>query len=1787
MRDMLALLLVPALAAAQTPPAASPESLQAAETALQAFAEALAAVDDPYSGKPEVARMHAGFAAAERAVEALGRTPAGPDAQKLALEFGVFRELRQWDVRLAVPDSAHRRQDADQARKFLEALQADTSLRIRATRGNAFARVLERVAGRVRQSQDAANAEEAAREQAAAARERAGPARPDARQSAALFDGARNHGGDPAPAPRTGAVPAPAAPVERPGVEPRRETSYRAGPSRAEREARRGTVSVAEALLSAGAELPLLPQGARDALRGQVYARASERRDAERRALAVRAVEALAAEPGAAGETGRALMRAHGEAFSWAGMPGTTREQAEGYWRRWQERADEALAAADAPPPGSPRAEHLRALRSDAAAEIMAWVDGGAPLGTSRAPAQLALEGLPPGARLVLAEESRLRGAWTELPDGHRVFESFNGQLRVERRRDGAWESELRTDSQARPQGLWTRSRPADGEWTPWTILREVDGLLEHRDEQDRLLAVELDATRLLEYGATERGMVAPEMARKLCDRMNIRSTGQEPIESLLAGWLRDAFGADVAESLRVTAYPGGTFTARYRMKDGHTRLETASMQDATDPRPERHRQESPERRRALVLNEPVFIGADGRRDGGSPKRWCEYLGADERQDWGERMERRERGIFSADANVTHVTLYLMRRAPGGVWRKLNEKAMGSVVDASDTRGLAGLGRDSYISGVARVVDNVPGLSHAMGALGRAGMVVYAGATSAGGGLVAGLTGNARASLESKIAAFRARRQLDPRVEPRLTADDRRAIHGSLTPEEREELVGRVREQRAAAAAARGLSSQRAPERFQNVINAPVRLEEELEAMDGLGAGTHGRQLLERAGQADGLRSGALYAAGGLMTGGESVAQTIPGMGILAALGRLQRARTALQIVGGYDDIQDSLDKMRIGGQIALGFSRGDGAGVFEAAGQGGAFLLGRFRGATPDAASRARPGATPDAAPDASPRGPAPSPELGADARPAARRYGAAEGGMPPPAPEPGPRDAGFGPAGTHHLDLDRRAVPHRDNVLLGRWDGEPVAVKLNANEDEPRIQRAAGDRLRAPDMSGRVSAPRIIAHGDGASFVDRATADPRKRRRFEKADMEDEQGLVDPGSPEYFREKTYMLMEPLPEGAVSLKDVLAGRAAPPLPLTESDLAALEGDVARLNAEGTFHGDLSNRSNILLAAEGGRLRFHIIDWDSVPAERKGSLPDPEALATLRRELEAAGLVRAEPDRHRPLGPPPGRPATRWDRALNGLRRALGLRPALVTQGDHARALRESPDRRPPMQEIGRRTLAAGDRVGTLRTEPTNEQGGYGDCMLRAMYNHPAAAPIRQVLSYESFLILMEKRNAQNMAKPTSRRLRETGTSFWESGLLWRELGFGSPIIYTPTAPRDIVDALRVQPDGLQAGILWDTADGKPAAHAVLIEGAFEEADGWKFIVRDPHQAHPYLFSWADLQTLGVDVSLVQRRNLTDEQIRATVLGLAAHHGIRVDDPTGRERWPPPPPGLGQRVLAPLRTMLDRLRAAPGGNGRAYAAAAPAPPPAPPRDAQGHAARELRLEPSRRPAMSDIARRFLAGSPRFGVLRDDPTIRQRQQSDCAPRAMYNHPDLAPVREVLDYPTFLRLVERLRDEATGGRRLEPRIADGGMEEPGIAAALRALGYEAGARVPVAGAADINLPLSRGAEGVLATVYWQPRADREELGGHGVVVEGAFMEGNEWRFVVRDPHYPHPFLFSLQDLATLRAHVTRLERRSFGGREMTDEQVRANAVGLARLFRLAASDGPPSPRTARRP
>lgn len=141
-------------------------------------------------------------------------------------------------------------------------------------------------------------------------------------------------------------------------------------------------------------------------------------------------------------------------------------------------------------------------------------------------------------------------------------------------------------------------------------------------------------------------------------------------------------------------------------------------------------------------------------------------------------------------------------------------------------------------------------------------------------------------------------------------------------------------------------------------------------------------------------------------------------------------------------------------------------------------------------------------------------------------------------------------------------------------------------------------------------------------------------------------------------------------------------------------------------------------------------------------------------------------------------------------------------------------------------------------------------------------------------------------------------------------------------------------------------------------------------------------------------------------------------------------------------------------------------------------------------------------------------------------IRVQCYGDCAVQQAYNHPRLAALVGQLPYLSFLSAVE-----AQNGTKVRKE----GLAVHDTRFLLHLLGLEA-VRQPAPDGPEALAAILREHGALMVTVSWHaPQALRG--GDHAVLLQGAFREDGQWRFVVIDSNHSRPQLFSYLDLQVL--------------------------------------------------
>jgi hypothetical protein len=183
--------------------------------------------------------------------------------------------------------------------------------------------------------------------------------------------------------------------------------------------------------------------------------------------------------------------------------------------------------------------------------------------------------------------------------------------------------------------------------------------------------------------------------------------------------------------------------------------------------------------------------------------------------------------------------------------------------------------------------------------------------------------------------------------------------------------------------------------------------------------------------------------------------------------------------------------------------------------------------------------------------------------------------------------------------------------------WEGRSGVLKTIAEQDEGRVQRAAGEALEEAGAEN-VSVPKV--YGDW-HVLDAPKSVPPEARAARAAN------------------KRFVFMEKAP--GISIKELMdnGGReeqpahvlAAIPEPIEPGALARLKKAIRVLHEQGIAHGDL-DPLNIFVHQSEGRTNFHIIDWEfgSTKAPGRTKKDDRVHLGKAIDYLERNGFV-AEP----------------------------------------------------------------------------------------------------------------------------------------------------------------------------------------------------------------------------------------------------------------------------------------------------------------------------------------------------------------------------------------------------------------------------------------------------------------------------------------------------------------------------------------------------------------------------
>jgi len=490
----------------------------------------------------------------------------------------------------------------------------------------------------------------------------------------------------------------------------------------------------------------------------------------------------------------------------------------------------------------------------------------------------------PEGARLVKATIEGRAGLWTQEGEARR-FESFDGGYVVERRRgpDGklvdvrSWLSaggvpkvEFRSLEPGSPWVSQTGTYGKDG-FVPETTrladgssLKRLDALTtELLGKDGRRQGVEFDAGALFSARGAGRSKPADALAASAA-----RALGwQKPQAQALSSWLRDGFAASEKqfESMRLLADQDGTLRAVYRRKDGTARVETARFDSASAFAGKKDAA-------ALVVLAPSELDRQG-QGALSPKRWKEYLPDGTLQSWAEvygTTSPKWWQVWKSEGTKAEVSLRRMSRDASGLWKETGREHKQTLVE--DVPGSSTLGK------VAEALYEVPVLSHVMKALDWTGekstkFVV-------GGNQY--LWGKVFDSARLRVEGIASMEQMAGSDAQRMAAISARV----LDPQEKKLLDLRVYGMRAQALKRSGHTPERlGAAAYEALLYRPIDEEERAHALGfGLGAGTYGTRIGEKADEASGWKSWALGAGSVGMHITEGVAQSWPTFALCGGL---------------------------------------------------------------------------------------------------------------------------------------------------------------------------------------------------------------------------------------------------------------------------------------------------------------------------------------------------------------------------------------------------------------------------------------------------------------------------------------------------------------------------------------------------------------------------------------------------------------------------------------------------------------------------------------------------------------------------------------------------------------------------------------------------------------------------------------------------------------------------------------------------------------------------------------
>lgn len=220
----------------------------------------------------------------------------------------------------------------------------------------------------------------------------------------------------------------------------------------------------------------------------------------------------------------------------------------------------------------------------------------------------------------------------------------------------------------------------------------------------------------------------------------------------------------------------------------------------------------------------------------------------------------------------------------------------------------------------------------------------------------------------------------------------------------------------------------------------------------------------------------------------------------------------------------------------------------------------------------------------------------------------------------------------------------------------------------------------------------------------------------------------------------------------------------------------------------------------------------------------------------------------------------------------------------------------------------------------------------------------------------------------------------------------------------------------------------------------------------------------------------------------------------------------------------------------------------------------PPADAartayEGALAKDRSGQPQDR--IADVVGEMRSADESLGQLDLSPT-KVQTMSDCQIRALYNHPDMAPLRRALTYDEVLDLAHRVGNSP---------IEDKGTHRGTLAQILSELGYDLSEDQPLFSAFKLAVQIEHNG-GQFTQISWKVK--RGPQAAHAIVLTAAYRRGTDWTFVAVDSNMRGPVTYSFAELQALGAVTYQPRARKIDGRVPTDAQLAALAAEARRRY-----------------